>query len=193
MLATVAAVAKHTSEHSGSLIDFDHRIRSMADAHALLSQSQWQGVSLADLVRQELAPYVARENTVAEGPYVGLTAAATQTMAMVLHELATNAAKYGALSTPLGWVSVRWDLRSNGNGPAQLRLQWREDGGPVVTTPGRPGYGTSVIRELIPYELGGTVELEYRENGVSCTIEFAVQSDGDRAAPLRSEHHAKND
>ena len=116
----------------------------------------------------------------AVGPYVGLTAAATQTMAMVLHELATNAAKYGALSTPLGSVSVRWDLRSNGNGPAQLKLQWREDGGPVVTKPAQPGYGTSVIRELIPYELGGTVEMEYRENGVSCTIEFAVQSDGDR-------------
>ena len=171
-----------TSEHSGSLIDFDRRIQSMADAHALLSRSQSQSASLADLVRHELAPYDSGENTSAVGPYVGLTAAATQTMAMVLHELATNAAKYGALSTPLGWVSVRWDLQSNGSGPAQLRLQWHENGGPLVTTPGRPGYGTSVIRELVPYELGGTVEIEYKEKGVSCTIEFAIQSDGDRAA-----------
>jgi PAS domain S-box-containing protein len=192
MLATVAAVAKHTSEHSASLIDFDRRIQSMADAHALLSGSQSQSASLADLVRHELAPYDSGENTSAVGPYVGLTPTATQTMAMVLHELATNA-KYGALSTPLGWVSVRWDLQSNGSGPAQLRLQWHENGGPLVTTPGRPGYGTSVIRELVPYELGGTVEIEYKEKGVSCTIEFAIQSDGDRAAPLRSEDHAKND
>jgi two-component sensor histidine kinase len=100
---------------------------------------------------------------------------------MVLHELATNAAKYGALSTPLGWVSVRWDLQTNGSGPAQLRLQWHENGGPLVTTPGRPSYGTSVIRELVPYELGGKVEIEYREKGVSCTIAFAIQSDGDRS------------
>ena len=171
VLATVAAVASDTSQHSSSLADFvdafDHRIRSMADAQALLSKSHWQGVSLDDLVRQELAPYVTAENTVAEGPYVELTAAATQTMAMVLHELATNAAKYGALSTPLGSVSVRWDLRSNGHEPAQLKLQWREEGGPVVTKPAQQGYGTSVIRELIPYELGGTVDLEYRQNGVT--------------------------
>ena len=81
----------------------------------------------------------------AVGPYVELTAAATQTMAMVLHELATNAAKYGALSTPLGSVSVRWDLRSNGQLPAQLKLQWREEGGPLVAAPGRPGYGTNLL------------------------------------------------
>ena len=134
VLATVTAVASDTSQHSNSMADFvdafDHRIRSMADAQALLSKSHWQGVSLDDLVRQELAPYVTAENTVAEGPYVELTATATQTMAMVLHELATNAAKYGALSTPLGSVSVRWDLRSNGHAPAQLKLQWREVGRP---------------------------------------------------------------
>ena len=152
----------------------------MADAHTLLSKSHWQGVSLNDLVRQELAPYVTAENTVAEGPYVELTATATQTMAMVLHELATNAAKYGALSTPLGSVSVRWDLQSNGHAPAQLKLQWREEGGPVVTDAGPTGIRHQRDPELIPYELGGTVELEYRENGVSCTIEFAVQRDGDR-------------
>ena len=122
----------------------------MADTHTLLSKSHWQSVSLNDLVRHELAPYVTAENTVAEGPYVELTAAATQTMAMVLHELATNAAKYGALSTPLGSVSVRWELRSNGHAPAQLKLQWREEGGPVVVKPARPGYGTSVIRNSFP-------------------------------------------
>ena len=98
-------------------------------------------------------------------------------MAMVLHELATNAAKYGAFSVPQGRVSVHWDLRSNANKPAELRLQWCEDGGPGVTIPAHAGYGTSVIRDLIPYELGGTVELEFRENGVSCTIEIAVDPD----------------
>ena len=195
MLATVAAVASDTSQHSSSLADFvdafDHRIRSMADAQALLSKSHWQGVSLDDLVRQELAPYVTAENTVAVGPYVELTAAATQTMAMVLHELATNAAKYGALSTPLGSVSVRWDLRSNGHAPAQLKLQWREDGGPVVTKPARPGYGTSVIRNSFPTNSAARSSLSTGRTGLSCTIEFAVQSDGDSDTTLWSEPRTK--
>ena len=179
VLATVAAVVRDTSEHSTSMGDFvntlDHRIRSMAEAHALLSKSRWVSVSLADLVRQELAPYATAGNTMVEGPFVGLPPAAMQTMAMVLHELATNAAKYGAFAVPQGRVSVRWDLRTSENGPEQLRLQWRESDGPAVTAPAQPGYGTSAICELIPYELGGMVDLEFRENGVTCDIEIALE------------------
>jgi PAS domain S-box-containing protein len=174
VLASVAVVAMRTSERSGSTRDFietlNHRLHSMAEAHALLSRNRWQGVSLADLVGQELAPYAAASNTVVEGPHVALTAAATQALAMVLHELATNAAKYGALSTPQGRVSVRWEWRSNGRVPASLKLEWHEQGGPVVTVPAQAGYGTSVIRDLIPYELGGTVELKFAPDGVRCIL-----------------------
>ena len=174
VLASVAAVAKRTGDRSGSTQDFiaalDRRLRSMADAHALLSRSRWQGVSLADLVGQELAPYAAAGNTVMEGPHVVLTAAATQSIAMVLHELATNAAKYGALSTPQGRVSVKWEWRSNGRAPASLKLEWHEQGGPVVTVPQQPGYGTSVICDLIPYELRGTVEIDFASDGVRCLV-----------------------
>ena len=173
-LANVAVVARRTGERRGSTADFiqalDHRLQSMAEAHALLSRSRWQGVSLADLVGRELAPYATAGNTVVEGPYVGLTAAATQAMAMVLHELGTNAAKYGALSTPQGRVLVRWGWRSNGGAPATLALEWHEQGGPAVTVPAQAGYGTSVIRDLIPYELGGTVELEFAPDGVRCAV-----------------------
>ena len=180
VLASVAVVARRTSEKAA--VDFiealDRRIKSMADAHDLLSRNRWQEVSLADLVRRELAPYATTGNTVVEGPHVGLPAAATQAMAMVLHELATNAAKYGALSTPQGRVSVHWHRSSNGGVPSRLRLEWREHGGPAVTAPARPGYGTSVIREYIPYELGGTVELEFRQEGVCCTVEITLESDG---------------
>jgi two-component sensor histidine kinase len=174
VLAGVAVVAMRTGERSGSTRDFidtlNHRLQSMAEAHALLSRNRWQGVSLADLVHQELAPFVTVGNTVVEGPHVELTAAATQAMAMVLHELATNAAKYGALSTPQGRVSVRWEWRSNGRVPASLKLEWHEQGGPVVTVPAQAGYGASVIGDLVPYELGGAVELKFAPDGVHCIV-----------------------
>jgi PAS domain S-box-containing protein len=176
VLATVAAVASRTSEHSSSTSDFieglDHRLQSMAEAHSLLSRNRWLGVRLADLVSQELAPYATSGKVMIEGPAVCLTSAATQAVALVLHELATNAAKYGALSTARGEVSVRWDVRSNGAIPSSLKLEWNEQGGPVVVVPAQTGYGTSVIRELIPYELGGAVEFELAREGTRCTLEI---------------------
>ena len=94
-------------------------------------------------------------------------------MAMVLHELATNAAKYGALSTKDGRVSIRWDQELNGRGhPAPLVLEWRESGGPPVVAPKNPGYGTSTIRDLIPYEFGGTVDLVFAPEGIRCRVEL---------------------
>jgi PAS domain S-box-containing protein len=174
VLASVAVVAMRTGERSGSKRDFikalNRRLQSMAEAHALLSRNRWQGVSLADLVSQELAPFATAGNTVVDGPGVGLSAVATQALAMVLHELATNAAKYGALSTSQGRVSVRWERRSNGHAAASLKLEWHEQGGPVVTVPAQAGYGTSVICDLIPYELGGTVELKFAPDGLRCIV-----------------------
>jgi two-component sensor histidine kinase len=141
----------------------------MAEAHALLSRNRWQGVSLDDLVGQELAPFATAKNTMVGGPHVMLTAAATQAIAMVLHELSTNAAKYGALSTSQGRVSVRWGWRSSGQAPSTLWLEWHEQGGPAAV-PTQPGYGTSVICDLIPYELGGTVEFKFAPDGVHCVV-----------------------
>ena len=120
---------------------FDGRIRSMAEAHALLSRGRWQGVNLAHLVRQELAPCAAALNTMVEGPDIVLAADAAQPVAFVFHELVTNAAKYGALSSPKGHVSVQWHQRANGRVPEALVLDWKETGGPL-----RPGFDLTRLR-----------------------------------------------
>jgi PAS domain S-box-containing protein len=179
ILAQVAVVATSTRQGSRSIDEFlrslDGRIQSMAVAHGLLSRSGWQGVGLATLVHDQAAPYATGANIKTSGTEVMLTAAETQAVAMVLHELATNAAKHGALSTPDGQVSVSWERRANGHGAASLTLVWRELGGPRVARETPPGYGTSLIRELIPHELGGSVNLVFASDGVSCTIEIPLE------------------
>ena len=154
---------------------FDGRIRSMADVHALLSSGRWQGVNLTQLVRQELAPCAAALNTMVEGPDIVLAADAAQPVEFVLHELATNAAKYGALSRPKGHVSVQWHQRANARVPEALVLDWKETGGPPVPPLISPGYGTTVIKELIPYELGGVVDLVFAAEGVRCRLEIPLK------------------
>ena len=125
-------------------------LRSMATTHELLSSRRWQGLPLTELVRRELAPYATRNNTEISGPGILLKPEAGQALAMVLHELATNAAKYGALSTKEGRVSIRWGRHVNGNPRSHLVLEWQEIGGPPVIAPGASSYGTSTIRDLIP-------------------------------------------
>jgi len=171
VLASVATVAQRTREGSRSMDEFlqlfDGRIQSMANAHALLSRNHWKGVNLADLANSELAPYVGENSASLEGPTVLLSADATQPVAIVLHELVTNASKYGALTTPHGRISVRWNWQ---DGQRSLLLEWIESGGPAVTVPTETGYGTGAIRNLIPYELGGKVDLAYAAEGVRCRI-----------------------
>src|SRR5215471_12666033 len=157
LLARVAVVAKATRHSSDSLDEYvpalDRRIQSMADAHVVLSQNRWEGVDLAELVRSQLAPSATDANTTIGGPDVTLSVAATQALATVLHELVTNAAKYGALSTPHGRVEVSW-TRQRADAAAGLSVTWREIGGPAVAPSPQGKYGVSIIRKLIPHELG---------------------------------------
>ena len=186
-LATVSAVVSQTTQGSRSASDFaavlEGRLRSMAATHELLGARQWQGVSLTELVQRELAPYALHSNTELCGPEVMLRAETGQAMAMVLHELATNAAKYGALSSKEGRVSIRWDWRLNGR-PLRLVLEWQERGGPPVIAPGKPSYGTSTIRNLIPYEFGGMVDLVFAPEGVRCSLELPADWLSDVADPV---------
>jgi two-component sensor histidine kinase len=145
----------------------------MAAAHTLLSKSGWASVGLDTLVRNQLAPYVTDTNITISGTDITLTAAEVQAVAKVLHELVTNAAKYGALSVPGGHVSVRWNRQPNGDG-ANLMLVWQEHGGPPVKSEIQSSYGTNLIRNLIPHELGGMVDLVLASEGVSCRIKIPI-------------------
>jgi len=175
-LATVTALISHTRQGSRSVADFaaalEGRIRSMAATHELLSSRHWQELSLIELIRRELAPYAANKNIEIDGPIVLLKPEAGQALAMVLHELVTNAAKYGALSTNKGRVLIQWDRRLNGRSLSNLVLEWREVDGPRVDAPGKSSYGTSTIHDLIPYEFGGMVDLVFAPEGVMCRLEL---------------------
>jgi len=148
----------------------------------LLSRNHWHGVSLADVVHSELAPYVGAGSVLVAGPEVMLTAEATQPIAIVLHELVTNASKYGALTSLQGRITVRWDWRQQ-QAQAGLELEWIETGGPPCRIPSQPGYGTRAIRSLIPYELEGSVDLAFAADGVRCKISLPSKCLGKDARP----------
>jgi two-component sensor histidine kinase len=177
-LAVVAAVIGRAHDNAQSIDEFvaslRGRIRSIAGTQDLVSESHWRGVDLANLIRAELQPYATGTNTNVEGPAVYLTPSASHALAMVLHELATNAAKYGALSQGAGIVSVRWTLSGEHAPGALLRIEWQETRGPEVAVPVRKGYGTSVIRDLLVQGYGGRVDFVFAASGVRCTIELPV-------------------
>jgi two-component sensor histidine kinase len=164
--------ASSSMEHFVAALD--GRIRSMGSTHELLSHRRWQGISLTELVERELAPYTTGSNTDIGGPEVMLSAEAGQTVATVLHELATNAAKHGALSAPSGRVSIRWRLPLNGSADDRLVLTWEETGGPLVVSRSKSSYGMHVVRELVPYELGGTVDHVLAPEGARCQFEIPL-------------------
>lgn len=177
ILAQVAVVATSTRQGSHSVDEFlgslHGRIEAMAVAHSLLSQAGWKTVGLDALVRDLLAPYTTGANVTISGKDVVLSPAETQALARVLHELATNAAKYGSLSTLGGQVSVSWSRNPN-RAATNLTLVWRELGGPPVAPEVQSSYGTNLIRNLIPHELAGTVDLVFGPDGVNCRVEFPI-------------------
>jgi len=144
------------------------RIEALANVHALFVQSRWTGAELSALATQELAPYLAGDKARVriDGPQLLLRPPVAQAIAMTLHELATNAAKYGALSVAEGQVEVKWSLATGG----RLMLDWCETSGPPVTEPKRQGFGTRVIEQMIMGQLKGTMRLDWRADGLACEI-----------------------
>ena len=141
--------------------------------HTLLATSRWAGASLHTLVTDELKPYCLRDKlrVSANGPDLTLKPQKAQLMAMALHELTTNAVKYGALSVPAGCVRVEWLIGPNG----KFILRWIEMGGPTVTPPTRQGFGTRVLDGALRGQLHGASRFDWRETGLVCEIEVEAE------------------
>jgi two-component sensor histidine kinase len=166
--ASAASVAALTDALTG-------RLNAMARAHTRISRGTQLGAGLKELLEDELAPYRSQTNVTLDGPDLTVAPAAVRTLGMVFHELATNAVKHGALSSPDGRVAVRWQLAGEKNS-AQLKLVWAEAGGPAVAALNRHGLGTRLIRNLVRHELGGEVELRLAPAGVHCEIHIAIRN-----------------
>ena len=145
------------------------RIAALGRAHQLLSEARWEGADLRRLVEEELLAFSLGEaaRVAIQGPDVALSPAAAQALAMALHELATNAAKYGALSVPAGQVSVTWARKARG-----LSIRWAESGGPLVAPPSRRGLGTAMLARALSGPLGGKSKLDWRAEGLVCDLEL---------------------
>lgn len=127
-------------------------------------------IELRELLEVELAPYSSEGNCHMRGPAAPLPAEPALAMQLVLHELATNAAKYGALSTAEGRLRVRWDIEPGADGKNMLWVRWAERGGPKATTPEKPGFGTQLIATTVQHDLGGEYEATYASHGFRCEI-----------------------
>jgi two-component sensor histidine kinase/ActR/RegA family two-component response regulator len=155
------------------------RIRAMARAHTLLSQARWEGADLSRLVNEELEPFRAGDRVNVHGEAAAIKPSVAQNFALAIHELATNAAKYGALSAPNGRLDVSWTL-----GNDTLILQWRETGGPPSVPPKKTGFGSKVIDASIKRQLNGDIEREWSADGLSCVVRVPAEHFSPPAAHL---------
>jgi two-component system, chemotaxis family, CheB/CheR fusion protein len=182
VLATVQAIASQTLSRSASLESFQDafvgRLHALARAHDLLVDEGWASADIGQLVRLTLGPYRGAR-VQAEGPSLTVRPQVGVTLVMILHELATNAAKYGALSVPTGTVSIMW-ASDNWDGQSQIQLDWIETGGPPVEPPSRRGFGSTLIERGTDSDLHGKAVLDYRTEGLRCTLRFPLEEAGPR-------------
>ena len=184
LLAIIQGLAQQTARNSQSLDDFlpkfSSRLQGIAGSNVLLSQAQWRGAQLRDLLERQVTPFADLERFDFDGPPTMLSSKAVQTLGMAFHELCTNAMKYGALAVPTGRVRVSWHV----DGDA-LAVRWEETGGPLVNPPTRKGFGRVVAEQVVATSLGGRVVTDFLPGGIVWTMhlpqsEFRIESgDGD--------------
>jgi two-component sensor histidine kinase len=174
-LAILQAIAVQTfrTASKGEREKFEGRLRALAEAHNLLSKEKWQGSDLQDVVDRVLQPYVlnTHDRIRMTGPRVPLSPRVAVVLSMIVHEIATNAAKYGALSSESGTVTLEWEVNTDGQ---TLRLSWAEAGGPPVTAPVQRGFGSRLIERSARDQLGGEATVDFLPRGVVYTITCAL-------------------
>jgi PAS domain S-box-containing protein len=193
-LATVQAIVGSTARTASSIEDFYEafvgRIKSLAHTHAVLTEDTWQTASLANLLLSELKPYAevsveggAEGRISLEGPPIDLPSEIAVPIGMAIHELTTNAAKYGALSNRTGRVAVTWSLEPGG-AAGILRFHWRESGGPPVKPPSRQGFGSRLLQRVLITQVQAEVETDYDPGGFSLTMRAPIPPRNNSLNPL---------
>lgn len=186
LLAVTQAIAHQTRRSSQTLdeftAEFESRLRALSRVQVLLARAEHHNVDLRDLVEAELAAHVDRiegGSTAIEGPSTALPATSAQAIGLALHELATNAVKYGALGQPDGRLEVMWREEAEGS-KRNLVLNWTETNVvmPLRDAPRRKGYGSELIQRALPYQLGAKTTLEFGHDGVRCTIVVPLRNEG---------------
>ncbi len=177
-LAFVQAIAWQTFRPSGAAREaveaFEGRLAALSSAHDVLTQQSWEAAPILEIVSRAAAPHHAGDGRfTAQGPALDLEPKRAVALGLAIHELATNAVKYGALSTPEGRVCVQWTREAE-----RLRLVWQETGGPAVAEPTRRGFGARLLEQGLAEELRGAVRLEFRPEGLVCVLDAAL---GDEA------------
>jgi two-component system CheB/CheR fusion protein len=177
-LATVRAIAAQTLSNSKSIKEalsaFEARLLALSRAHDLLTQESWAGADLNIVVKKAIEPLDTDQGRFhIEGPNVQLAPSAALSLAMAVHELATNAAKYGALSNEQGQVSITWQVKGGGE-DRRLHMRWTEQGGPLVVPPTRKGFGSLLVGSALAQELSGQVQVDYQSSGLVCMIDAPI-------------------
>jgi two-component system CheB/CheR fusion protein len=183
-LSTVLAIIRQTATNGATVAEFSEdlqaRLMALAQTHNLLNQGHWESASLRQILKAELSPFTEEAKNPRfslDGEDIRLTPGQAVTLGMSFHELAVNAAKYGALSVPAGRVDVSWIVEKIA-AQTVLRLSWVESGGPPVKPPTRHGFGTYLLEHALPHETGGEVTLEYAPKGVRCAFSMPVLLSG---------------
>lgn len=175
LLAVIQAMARQTASHAGSMDSFLHqfgaRLQALAASHDLLVRESWYGASVDELVRSQLAMYLDREEeqVAIDGPAVALKPEAAQNLGLALHELAINAARFGALSVSGGRLSIAWDWHDR-DGEQALALDWHERFGPPVKPRSKHGFGSMMIERNLARALDAEVALEFDPDGLRCRV-----------------------
>jgi len=181
LLAVAQAIMRQTAANSTSIEDFETRfsarLQSLAGSHDLLVQEDWRGASMRELVRSQLGHYIdlVGSQIELEGESMRIQPDAAQHIAMAMHELATNAAKFGALSVPAGKVRISWKQRAGADGETLCQISWVESGGPPVERPSRRGFGRVVSERTVARAVQGDVTVDYAPDGLRWTLVFPVE------------------